>query len=126
MMGFTSFNPSTPSVRASLKTWMAGTSPAMTVAALPLGFERPRQERLDRRVYGQCAIQQRRDGGRDRHVDGPLARHGKQHRSGEHPFGQSAVNVVRLPPAPEFNAETEIARLRARTGQQQIAQTGKS
>src|SRR5262249_23253990 len=48
-----------------------------------------------------------------------------KNRRGEDAFGKACLNRIRLLAAPKLDAKREVARLRARTGQQKVAKTGK-
>src|SRR6185369_4944746 len=86
--------------------------------------ERSRQQSFNRGADGHVTAQDRRNCIRYRHIDVLRSRQFGQHRRGKLAFGQSIA--WRLFAAAERDTEREVARLRARTGQDQIAQTRKS
>ena len=85
--------------------------------------ERPRQQRLDRRVDAELAVEHRRDRGRDRHLDALLVRKLDQRAGGERAFGELALRRAAFA---ERDAEREVARLRRRAGEDEVAEPGQA
>src|SRR6266540_1722304 len=90
-----------------------------------LRSEWARQQRLDRRVDAELIIEHRGNRTCDRHVDAALARHLDQRRRGEGAFGElrALAREFRRLPFAERDAEREVPRLRARAGEDEIAET---
>src|SRR5882672_6834439 len=87
-------------------------------------LERPRQQAFDRRVDRYLAAQDRRDGIRYRHIDVSRGRQFDQSGRGELTLGELVAR--RGFTAAERDAECEIARLKTRATQDQIAKAGQS
>src|SRR5215468_5482023 len=93
-----------------------------------LRLEWPRHQAFNGRVDVRPSIEDRGDRAGDRHLDAAAARHFYQHRRGEGTFRELARGL-RLGPAltlPERHPEREVTRLRARAGQDQVAESGEA
>ena len=107
---------------------------------LGLGLQKPIRHRHPSALSGRVksdsiaastlifSSSRRHDGRRDRHVDGAFARHVEQHRRGEGAFREARrlLDRRRIMAAAEIDAEGEIARLRRRAGEQEIAKPGQA
>src|SRR5262249_52957060 len=95
--------------------------------ALSFRAEWARQQAFDRGVDAQPFLKDRRDCRRDRHFDPASGGHFDQNGRREQPFGERRgfPGSGRRLGFAERDAERKIARLGARTGQNEVAESGK-
>src|SRR6185503_6228039 len=89
-----------------------------------LRTERARQQAFDGVAHTHLTIENSRNRGGNRHLDALVARHLDQHRRGEGAFRQlgAGADLIRRLTFAKGAPERKVARLRARTRQNQIAE----